>query len=173
MIEDFVGEYNRYKLLGDRAIDQMADDALNVIPGAECNSVAMIAYHVSGNLKSRFTDFLTTDGEKPWRDRDDEFENRECSRAEVRTIWNAGWLVLEGELARLTDADLARTVTIRKQPLLVHAALCRSLAHVSYHVGQIVLLARMSTGAEWRSLSIPKGQSNAYNANPTAEKAPR
>jgi hypothetical protein len=173
MIEDFVGEYRRYKVLAERAIDQLPDAALNVIPAAECNSVAMIAYHVSGNLKSRFTDFLTTDGEKPWRNRDDEFENRECSREEIRAVWDAAWGVLERQLANLTDADLTATVTIRNQPLSVHAALCRSLAHVAYHVGQIVLLARMSTAAEWRSLSIPKGQSTAYNANPTAEKAPR
>jgi uncharacterized damage-inducible protein DinB len=173
MIDDFIGEYKRYRILGERALDQLPDAALNDIPADDANSAAMIVYHVSGNLRSRFTDFLTADGEKPWRVRDQEFENREASRDDVTQAWNAGWSVLEAQLAQLTDADFARTVTIRNQPLTVHAALSRSLSHVSYHVGQIVLLARMSVGTQWRSLSIPRGQSNAYNANPTGEKAPR
>jgi len=150
----------------------MPDAALNEIRGEDGNSPAMIVHHVSGNLTSRFTDFLTTDGEKPWRNRDDEFADRTCTRAVVLSTWDAGWRVLEQQLASLTDADMTRTVTIRAQPLTVHAALCRSATHVAYHVGQLVTLARQSTGAGWRSLSIPRGQSAAYNANPTREKAP-
>ncbi|MEP7000212.1 MAG: DUF1572 family protein [bacterium] len=173
MIDDFVGEYKRYRILGERALDQLSDAALNDVPADDANSAAMIVYHVSGNLTSRFTDFLTADGEKPWRIRDQEFENRSASRDEISQVWKTGWSVLEGQLAQLADVDLARTVTIRNQPLSVHAALCRSLSHVAYHVGQIVLLARTSAGAQWNSLSIPRGQSNAYNANPTGEKAPR
>jgi uncharacterized damage-inducible protein DinB len=173
MLQDFIDEYRRYRLIGERALAQIPDEALNHVPAAEANSAAMIVFHVSGNLKSRFTDFLTTDGEKPWRARDVEFVDRTCSRAEVDALWSAGWGVLESTLATLSTADLERTVTIRKQELSVHAALCRSLAHMSYHVGQIVLLARMTADQPWRYISIPKGGSDAYNATPTGEKAPQ
>ena len=172
LVNDLLGEYKRYRLLAERAMAQMPDDAFNVVPGPDCNSVAMIVAHVSGNLRSRFTNFLTEDGEKPWRERDDEFADRTCSRSEVQALWNAGWDVLLREVAALTDADLSRTVTIRQQPLTVHAALCRSVAHAAYHVGQIVLLARINAERPWESLSIPKGQSVTYNQNPTREKTP-
>ncbi|MEO5815244.1 MAG: DUF1572 family protein [Gemmatimonadaceae bacterium] len=172
LVEDLIGEYKRYRLLAEKAMAQMPDDALNVVHGDECNSVAMIVAHMSGNLRSRFTNFLTDDGEKPWRARDDEFASRTCSRAEVTEFWIEGWAVLEREIAALTDADLARAVTIRQQPLTVHAALCRSIAHVAYHVGQIVLLARITAERPWESLSIPKGRSTEYNQNPTREKVP-
>lgn len=151
---------------------QVSDATLNRVPMEDGNSIAMIVRHVSGNLASRFTDFLTDDGEKPWREREQEFAPCELRRDEVEAIWRAGWSVLELQLAALTDADLARVVTIRQQPLTVHAALCRSLAHVAYHAGQIVLLARMSAQESWTSLSIPRGGTTAYNANPTREKAP-
>lgn len=172
LIKDLLGEYKRYRLLAERAMTQMPDDALNVVPGAECNSVAMIVAHMSGNLRSRFTNFLTQDGEKPWRERDDEFASRTCTRDEIQKMWIDAWSVLEGEVTALTDADLPRVVTIRQQPLTVHAALCRSISHVAYHVGQIVLLARMYADGPWDTLSIPKGQSAAYNKNPTREKTP-
>lgn len=173
IIDDIAGEYRRYRLLGEKALAQMPEAALNHIPADDANSAAMIVYHVSGNLRSRFTDFLTADGEKPWRVRDEEFENRECTRAEVDAKWAAGWDVLEAQLAGLVDAQLMQTVTIRQQPLTVHAALCRSLSHVSNHVGQIILLARMTVDTPWKSLSIPKGESVAYNAKPTNEKPPK
>lgn len=172
MIQDFVDEYRRYRQLGERAMAQVSDATLNRVPMEDGNSIAMIVRHVSGNLASRFTDFLTDDGEKPWREREQEFAPCELRRDEVEAIWRAGWSVLELQLAALTDADLARVVTIRQQPLTVHAALCRSLAHVAYHAGQIVLLARMSAQESWTSLSIPRGGTTAYNANPTREKAP-
>ena len=172
LVTDLLGEYKRYRLLAEKAMKQMPDDALNVVPGIECNSVAMIVAHMSGNLRSRFTNFLTEDGEKPWRERDEEFASRTCSRPDVLKLWADAWSVLESEVTPLTDADLARVVTIRQQPLTVHAALCRSISHVAYHVGQIVLLARMYADGPWESLSIPKGQSAAYNKNPTREKAP-
>ena len=173
LIDDFRTEYKRYRALGERAMAQTPDDALNVLPGAEANSMAMIVRHVSGNFVSRFTDFLTTDGEKPDRDRDREFDERSYTRAEIDALWMRGWAVVEAQLQALTDADLERTVTIRRQPLTVHAALSRSLAHVAYHVGQLVLLARMHVGDGWQSLSIPKGQSEKYNRAPNLEKAPR
>ncbi|MDB4885074.1 MAG: hypothetical protein JWN79_512 [Gemmatimonadetes bacterium] len=176
MLDDFAAEYRRYRLIGDRALAQLPDDdALNRIPAPDGNSAAMIVRHLSGNLASRFTDFLTSDGEKPWRDRESEFETRTYTRAEVDALWAAGWSAVEGALASLADDAtlLGGTVTIRRQPLTVHAALCRSLAHVAYHVGQLVLLARMHAAAPWQWISIPKGTSDAYNAAPYLERAPR
>ena len=173
MLSDFVEEFQRYRRTGERALAQVLDAALDHVPAPDANSVAMIVRHMSGNLASRFTDFLTTDGEKPWRQRDGEFEERPYTRAELDALWRDGWAVLEGTLAGLTEADLAATVTIRGQPLSVHAALCRSVAHVSYHVGQLVLLARMLATEPWRWISIPKGGSDAYNARPDMEKAPK
>lgn len=172
MIDDFIAEYSRYRAIAERALAQVPDAMLNHVPAADGNSAAMLVFHISGNLASRFTDFLTSDGEKPWRARDEEFADRDCTRAEVETKWAAGWRALELTLATLTDADLTRTVTIRQQPLTVHAALCRSSAHMAYHVGQLVLIARSTADGEWTSLSIPKGRSDAYNANPTREQAP-
>jgi hypothetical protein len=124
---------------------------------------------VSGNLRSRFTDFLTTDGEKPWRQREEEFARRSVTRAELLEQWGRGWAVLESSLASLTDADLHKTITIRRQPMPVHEALQRSLAHTAYHVGQIVFIAKARRDQSWTSLSIPPGQSDAYNQNPHRE----
>jgi uncharacterized damage-inducible protein DinB len=170
MIDDFRTEYRRYRAIGERALAQLPDEALNRVPSPDGNSAAMIVRHMGGNLASRFTDFLTTDGEKPWRARDEEFAEATFTRAEMHEWWVRGWDVLDLTLATLTDADLTRAVTIRQQPLSVHAALARSLSHVSYHVGQLVLLARIATGASWQWISIPRGGSDAYNAAPTKEK---
>jgi uncharacterized damage-inducible protein DinB len=172
MTKDFIDEYLRYKLVARKAFDQVTDEGLNQVFGQDNNSIAMIMRHLSGNLISRFTDFLTTDGEKPWRNRDAEFESREYTRAELDQRWTEGWQVLESELAKLTDADLEKIITIRGQSHTVHEALCRSLAHLSYHVGQIVLLARILTGDQWKWITIPKGSSEQYNQNPTLEKKP-
>jgi hypothetical protein len=119
-----------------------------------------LAWHVSGNLKSRFTDFLTADGEKPWRDRDAEFQSRRVTQAELLEKWEEGWGVLFATLRDLTDSDLGRSVTIRNHPLSAAEALHRSLAHISYHVGQIVFIAKAMRGKEWENLSIPPGQSS-------------
>ena len=173
LIEDFRGEFQRYRSLGERALAQTPDDALNLVPSPEGNSVAMIVRHVGGNLVSRFTDFLTTDGEKPDRDRDREFETRSYSRAEVEAWWQKGWSAVETALAGLDDDTMGTTVTIRQQPLTVHAALSRSIAHIAYHVGQLVLLARMYTAGPWESLSIPRGQSEAFNRKLATEHAPQ
>jgi uncharacterized damage-inducible protein DinB len=166
LIDDFRSEHARYRQLAEKALAQMPDAALNQVPSTDSNSAAMIVRHISGNLISRFTNFLTEDGEKPTRDRDAEFVERPYSRAEIDELLRKGYAVLEGALASLTDDDLTRIVTIRQQPLTVHAALSRSLAHAAYHVGQIVLLARTTAGA-WHSLSIPRGQSQQFNASPT------
>ena len=173
IIESIVTEYRRYKALAEGAMQQIADADLNRAGPGDGLSIATICWHVSGNLRSRFTDFLTTDGEKPWRQRDEEFESRAPSRTELMTKWEEGWSVLFATLSELSDKDLDRTVTIRRQQLLVHEALLRSLAHTSYHAGQIVYLAKSFRGADWKSLSIPVGQSQAYNQNPHLEIAPR
>ena len=170
LIRSVEGEYRRYKKLAEGAIAQVNEAQVCESPPAEfANSIATICWHVSGNLQSRFTDFGTSDGEKPWRAREEEFAARAVSRGELLAKWETGWTALFGALDSLTDADLSTTVTIRQQPLKVHEALNRSLAHVSYHVGQIVYLAKMMKGGAWSSLSIPPGQSAAYNKNPTKE----
>jgi hypothetical protein len=171
LVQDFVAEFAKYRQTAEKAMAQVADDAINRIVSNDGNSIAMLVRHIGGNLVSRFTDFLTTDGEKPWRDRDGEFTNGPFSRAEMDDAWRAGWTVLERELASLGDDDLTRTVSIRGQPLTVHAALVRSLSHMAMHIGQIILLARILATGEWQTLSIPKGQSKQYNQQLAAEQA--
>ena len=171
-VNDLRDEYTRYRLIGEKAIAQVSDDALNRIVAPDGNSIAMLARHIGGNFVSRFTDFLTEDGEKPWRNRDGEFDEGPFTRAVIEDVWKTGWDLARCEIAKLTDDDLERFVKIRGQELTVHAALSRSLAHASMHVGQIILLARMLAEAPWQSLSIPRGQSQLYNQNPTLEKRP-
>jgi hypothetical protein len=170
LIDDFRSEYTRWRHTAEKAIAQMPDDALNHVPSPEGNSVAMLVRHVSGNLVSRFTNFLAEDGEKPDRDRDAEFAERAYTRAEVDEMMRRGFGVVDAALASLTDDDVTRTVTIRDQPMTVHAALARSLAHIANHMGQIILIAKMTAAGPWQSLSIPRGQSQSYNANLTGEK---
>jgi hypothetical protein len=172
LVKEFVDEYARYRALGEKAIAQVPDEGLNRVMAPDGNSIAVLARHIGGNLVSRFTNFLTEDGEKPWRNRDSEFVEGTFSRPHIKEAWATGWTTLESELARLTDADLERFVTIRGQELTVHAALCRSLAHVAMHVGQIILLARMLATAPWQTLSIPRGQSDLFNRNALLEKRP-
>lgn len=167
------GEYKRYKSLGEGTMTQLGDDDLLMRPTPESLSIAMIVWHVSGNLESRFTDFLTTDGEKPWRDRESEFEDRRASRKEVLAKWERGWGILLGALDALSDAHLERTVSVRGVTVSVCEALERSLAHTSYHVGQMTFLGKMLRRDQWKYLSIPPGGTTAYNANPTMEKGSR
>jgi hypothetical protein len=170
-VKDFIDEYQKYRVMGEKAIAQVSDAALNEIPVADGNSIAMIARHVGGNLVSRFTAFLTTDGEKPWRNRDNEFADGPFTRAEVERAWASGFDLIASELGKLTDEDLTRTVKIRGTDLEVHEALCRSLAHAAMHTGQIILLAKIAAGKNWKTLSIPKGKSGEYNKDPKFEKA--
>jgi len=163
-------EFRRYKALGEKAIAQLDGAALSAAPPGGGNSIATICWHVSGNFRSRFTDFLTTDGEKPWRKRDEEFEARAVTRDELLATWEQGWAVLLATLDTLVDDDLDRSVTIRGQALSVLEALLRSLAHASYHVGQIVYAAKAARGDDWTYLSIPPGKSDEYNQNPTLER---
>lgn len=169
IIESIRGEFTRYRGLAEAAIAQLTDADLVAGAGDASNSIATICWHISGNLRSRFTDFLTTDGEKPWRKRDEEFERRTVTRDELVAHLSAGWIVLETTLAALTDDDLHKTVTVRQQPMTVHEALHRSLAHTAYHVGQVVFNAKARRGASWTYLSIPPGQSDTYNRNPQQE----
>ena len=173
VIASIESEYRRYKLLAEASFHQLSEEQLAQPGNESVNSVATIAWHVSGNLKSRFTDFLTTDGEKPWRNRESEFLPRHATHAELLGEWEEGWQVLLATLANLDDGDLARSVVIRDSPLSVTEALHRSLAHVAYHVGQIVFIARALRGPEWEFLSIPPGESSEYNRKPTREKGPR
>lgn len=154
-------EYRRYKTYAESTFDQLSDEQLAHVPAAEGNSVALLVWHIAGNLKSRFTDFLTSDGEKPWRQRESEFEAREVSHDQLRQKWNEGWAVLLGTLGQLSDADLGKRVVIRGESLAVHEALHRSLAHTSSHVGQIILLGKTLRGTEWRSLTIPRSKKKA------------
>lgn len=162
LIDSIRSEYLRYKALAEGAIAQLADIDLVAPRTDSSGSIATICWHISGNLRSRFTNFLTEDGEKPWRKREEEFDDRHVGRSELLVRWDEGWQPLLHTLAELTDDDLDRIVTIRAQPLTVHEALHRSLAHTSYHVGQIVLIAKKTRGSAWESLSIPRGQSEAY-----------
>jgi hypothetical protein len=159
LAKDFLIEFRRYRVLGEKAMAQVSDDALNHVPVADGNSIAMIARHIGGNLVSRFTDFLGSDGEKPWRNRDGEFADGTLPRADVDRIWKSGFDLVDQELGALPDEALTRTVALRGASLTVHEALCRSIAHTASHVGQIVLLAKIAAGSDWQSLSIPKGQS--------------
>lgn len=156
--------FQYHKSLADRAIAQVSDAALHQALDANTNSIAAIVQHLSGNLASRWTDFLTTDGEKPTRDRDREFVDAHATRTELLAAWEAAWGQLFGTLAALASDDLERTVVIRGEPHSVPLAIQRSLAHASYHVGQIVILARHWAGEQWTTLTIPRGGSTAYNA---------
>ena len=167
ILSSIAGEFRRYKALGDAALAQLNDSELATTDGRGGNSAAMLVWHIGGNLRSRFTDFLTADGEKPWRHRDEEFTARTVTREELLAKWNGGWDVLFEALNGVSDDHLQRTVTIRRQSFAVHDALHRSLAHICYHVGQLVFLAKSFRGEDWKNLSIPLGKSEEANRNPT------
>ncbi len=153
-----------YKQLGERAITQVADAQLFQPLDDESNSIVTIVRHMSGNMKSRWTDFLTSDGEKPWRDRDAEFSPASLTREQLMQAWNEGWTCVLQALEGLTDADLGRTITIRGEAHSVLQAIGRQLTHYAYHVGQIVILAKHFQGPAWKKLSIPRGQSTEFNS---------
>jgi hypothetical protein len=159
-LQDIARAFRNYQTLGERAMAQVADDDLHTLLDPDANSIAIIVKHVGGNLRSRFTDFLTSDGEKPTRNRDDEFEMPEqASRAEMMRWWESGWAAVLGAIDSLTPDDLGRTVHIRGEAFLVVEALSRSVTHTAYHVGEIVFLAKHLAGPRWTSLSVPKGRS--------------
>lgn len=165
LLAEFIREFRSYKDLADRALAQVGDDAFFApLSDGETNSIAITVKHLGGNLWSRWRDFLTSDGEKPDRDRDGEFELRDGDdREALLALWEKGWGTLFDTLASLSSGDLGRTVLIRSEPHTVTRALLRSLAHVAYHVGQIVLLARHRQGAGWQTLTVPRGKSEEFN----------
>ena len=160
-----------YKRLGDRAIEQCPDADLFATLDPESNSIAIIVKHMAGNMRSRWTDFLTSDGEKPDRNRDTEFEDAPATREALQSLWEQGWQCLFTALEPLSEPDLQRTVTIRGEAHSVMQAINRQIAHYSYHCGQIVLLAKHFGHAEWKSLSVPRKQSAEFNRRVNAGEA--
>jgi uncharacterized damage-inducible protein DinB len=173
-LTDSIDLFRYYKKLGERAMAQCPDEGLFTMLDAESNSIAIVVKHMAGNMRSRWTNFLTSDGEKPDRNRDTEFEAPPTTRAELMELWERGWKLLFGALEPLNDADLTRTITIRTEPHSVTQAVNRQVAHYSYHVGQIVYLARHFAGDKWQTLTIPKKKSAEFNKQVAAgEKSQR
>ncbi|MBL0056537.1 MAG: DUF1572 family protein [Chitinophagaceae bacterium] len=152
-----------YRELGDKTFQQLREEDFHFQPSPDSNSIAVIIRHLAGNMLSRWTDFLSTDGEKEWRNRDREFEEREQGSEELKKYWNEGWDCLMNTLQSLSEEDLFRIIRIRTEELTVVDAINRQLAHYPYHVGQIITIARIIKDKDWVSLSIPRGDSNAYN----------
>lgn len=158
-------QFEYYKLLGEKTFDQLTDEQLFWQYNAESNSIATIIKHLWGNMLSRWTDFLTTDGEKEWRQREAEFENYLQSREELLKKWNEGWACLFNALDQVNDSNLNTIIYIRNEGHTVMEALNRQLAHYPYHVGQIVFIGKMMKDTEWKSLSIPRGGTAQFNAD--------
>jgi hypothetical protein len=161
-LEDSLAVFRQYKKLAERAIEQLKDEELFAVLDGESNSLAIIVKHMAGNMRSRFRDFLTTDGEKPDRKRDSEFVDAPASREALMEIWEDGWSYVFGALEPLSDADLSRTVTIRGEAHSVMQAINRQIGHYSYHVGQIVFLAKHLRHENWKALTIPRGMSEQF-----------
>ena len=162
-LEDSVSLFRHYKKLAEGAMEQVSDDELFQALDEEMNSIAIIAKHMAGNMRSRWTDFLTSDGEKPNRNRDSEFVKPPSTRTGLTKIWNDGWDHVFEALEPLSDADMERKITIRGEPHSVMQAINRQIAHYAYHVGQIVFLAKHFKGDAWKSLSVPKNKSGEFN----------
>jgi len=162
-LESVLKQFEYYKTLADKTFLQVGDEAFHWQYNEDSNSIAMIVSHLANNMLSRFTDFLTTDGEKAWRNRDLEFEPQSADKIALIKKWNEGWACLFGAIQALTEADLDRIVYVRNEKHTVVAAINRQLAHYPYHIGQIVMLGKMLANGGWTSLSIPKGQSKVYN----------
>ncbi len=172
-LKDSLDLFRYYKKLGERGIAQCPDESLFRPLDAESNSIAIIVKHMAGNMRSRWTDFLTTDGEKPDRNRDTEFESPAQTRDDLIAMWENGWKTLFQALEPLSDSDLARTITIRTEPHSVMQAINRQMGHYSYHVGQIVFLAKhhaASSAGAWTSLSVPRNKSAQFNADVSSGK---
>ena len=165
VVNGSIAAFRSNKGFADKAISQLSDDKLHVALDANTNSIAVIMKHVAGNLLSRWTDFLTTDGEKPWRNRDDEFVDTFSDREQLIAYWESGWTTLFNSLSALSGSDLAKSVTIRGEVHSVPLAMQRSLAHTTYHIGQIMLIARILAGDKWSTITIPRGGSASFNQN--------
>jgi uncharacterized protein DUF1572 len=172
-LEEARRQFRGYKRLGEGALAQLKDEDLFVTLDPESNSVAIIVKHIAGNMHSRFVDFLTSDGEKPDRHRDQEFElSAGTTRADVMRWWESGWSCVFAAIEALRPDDMQRSVTIRGEPHTVLQAINRQIAHYAYHVGQIVFIAKHLQSKDWKSLSIPRGQSEEFNRKPAAERRP-
>lgn len=158
-------QFEYYKILGEKAIEQLEEEQLFIALNEDSNSIATIIKHISGNMLSRWTDFLNSDGEKEWRNRDAEFENDIKTKSELLAIWNKGWTCLFEAINPLEEKDLSKIIYIRNEGHTVTEAINRQLAHYPYHIGQIVFLAKLLKKTEWNSLSIPKNKSANYNAD--------
>ncbi len=163
-LADSLAVFRQYKTLAERAIAQLSDEQLTQTLDPEMNSVALLVKHMAGNMRSRFTDFLTSDGEKQWRNRDSEFVDPPATRQELMGIWNAGWQLVFSALEPLSEQDLNRTVMIRGEAHSVTQAINRQIAHYACHCGQIVFLAKHLRSDRWTSLSVPRGKSAEFNA---------
>lgn len=163
-LESVRKQFEYYKMLGEKTFEQLTDDQLFEQYNEESNSIATIVKHLWGNMLSRWTDFLTTDGEKDWRNRDAEFDNDIAYKSELIKKWNEGWSCLFNTIDSLNEIDLTKEIFIRNQGHSVLEAINRQLAHYPYHVGQIVFIGKMLSKNKWVSLSIPKGNSNEYNS---------
>jgi hypothetical protein len=164
-LKDSIKRFRSYKELGDKTFAQLEEKHLFFQPSTESNSIAVIVKHMHGNMLSRWTRFLTEDGEKDWRQRDAEFDESVSTKAHILQLWEEGWACLFNTLENLLPADLEKSVAIRTEPLNVYDAILRQLAHYPYHVGQIVYLGRMVKNEQWQSLSIPRGNSQQYLEN--------
>jgi uncharacterized damage-inducible protein DinB len=162
-VEDSVSLFYYYKKLAEGAMAQVSDEQLFATLDDEMNSIAIIVKHMAGNMRSRWTDFLTCDGEKPDRNRDSEFIEPPATRQDLLRLWNEGWERVVQALQPLSDADLQRTVSIRGEPHSVMQAINRQIAHYSYHAGQIVFLAKHFRGSDWKSLTVPRNKSAEFN----------
>jgi hypothetical protein len=164
-LQNAIKRFKNYKDLGDKTFAQLKEEDFFFQPTSESNSIAIVIQHLYGNMMSRWTNFLTEDGEKHWRKRDEEFEVMNCSKQDLLSFWNDGWNCLLTTLESLEEGDLQKTIYIRTEPLVVMDAILRQLAHYPYHVGQIVYIGRLIHNDDWKSLSIPKakGASKAYN----------
>jgi hypothetical protein len=170
-VKDSIAIFRQHKRFADRAIEQVTDEQLYAVLDPDANSIAVIMKHVAGNMRSRWTDFLTSDGEKANRNRDTEFEAPPETRAELLAMWEEGWRIFFGALEPLSNADLERKVLIRTEPHSVMQAINRQMAHYSQHVGQIILLAKHFAGANWKTLTIPKKKSAQFTADVAAGRA--
>jgi Protein of unknown function (DUF1572) len=170
-IQDSIALFRFYKKMTEGAMEQVSDEQLFAVLDEEMNSIAIIAKHMAGNMRSRWTDFLTSDGEKPNRNRDTEFVAPPATRQDLMRIWNEGWDLVFHALEPLTNADLERTVSIRGEPHSVMQAINRQIAHYSYHCGQIVFLAKHFKASDWKSLSVPRNKSADFNRRVLAGEA--
>ena len=163
-INSVKNQFKQYKVLAEKAIDQVPDEKIDWQYNPETNSIAIIVKHLAGNMVSRFTDFYNSDGEKKWRDRDAEFENEKLSRERLKALWDEGWDCLFQVLNGLSAADLSKVVIIRNEEHTVVEAINRQLTHYAYHIGQIIFIAKMALDNQWKTLTIPKKASREFNA---------